>query len=157
MFPNIRPKLGFKKPKRYIAVEIFHNILRKQPRTKEIRRCLIFFHPGKNSMLTRPMLSIRILFTNYDIITDFLNLAFCSEHFISIKHRILATFDVNKKFNSDSLCTFKSLTFVVHICRHFKINDSLMETMRYWYLRLQKSEKAMPRLPLVCLYPFYIV
>ena len=35
---------------------------------------------------------IRIVFTNYDIITYFLNLAFCSEHFISIKHRILATF-----------------------------------------------------------------
>jgi hypothetical protein len=32
---------------------------------------------------------IRILFTNYDIITYFLNLASCSEHFISIKHRIL--------------------------------------------------------------------
>jgi hypothetical protein len=40
---------------------------------------------------------IQILFTNYDIITYFLNLAFCSEHFISIKHRILATFNINKK------------------------------------------------------------
>jgi hypothetical protein len=30
---------------------------------------------------------IRILFTNYDIIAYFLNLAFCSEHFISIEHR----------------------------------------------------------------------
>jgi hypothetical protein len=67
---------------------------------------LIFFHPGKNSMLTRPMLNIRILFTNYDIITYFLNLVFCSEHFISIKHQILATFNINKKFNSDSLCAF---------------------------------------------------
>jgi hypothetical protein len=49
-------------------------------------------------MLTRPILSIQILFTNYgrDIITDLLNLAFCSEHFISIKHRILATFNINK-------------------------------------------------------------
>jgi len=37
----------------------------------------------------------------------FLNLAFCSEHFISIKHRILATFNLNKKFNSDSLYVFK--------------------------------------------------
>ena len=73
-----------------------------------MRRCLIFFHPGKNSMLTRPMLSIQILFTNYDIITDFLNLAFCSEHFISIKNRILATFNINKKFNSDSLCAIKA-------------------------------------------------
>ena len=42
-------------------------------------------------MLTSPMLNIQILITNYDIITDFLNLAFCSEHFISLKHQILAT------------------------------------------------------------------
>jgi hypothetical protein len=76
---------------------------------KEIHRCLIFFHPGKNSMLTHPMLNIRILFTNYDIITGFLNLAFCSEHFISIKHRILVTFNINKKFNSDSRCAFKQV------------------------------------------------
>jgi hypothetical protein len=40
---------------------------------------------------------IRILFTNYDIIAYFVNLAFSSEHFISIKHRILATFNINKK------------------------------------------------------------
>jgi hypothetical protein len=41
---------------------------------------------------------IQILFTNYDIITYFLNLASCSEHFISIKHQILlATFNINKK------------------------------------------------------------
>ena len=40
---------------------------------------------------------IQILFTNYDIITYALNLASCSEHFISIKHRILATFNINKK------------------------------------------------------------
>ena len=39
-----------------------------------------------------PPTDIQILFTNYDIITYFLNLAFCSEHFIIIKHRILATF-----------------------------------------------------------------
>jgi hypothetical protein len=48
-----------------------------------------------------PPTDIRILFTNYNIIAYFLNLA--SEHFISIKHRILAT----KKFNSDSLYAFK--------------------------------------------------
>jgi hypothetical protein len=41
--------------------------------------------------------NFRLLFTNYDIITYFLNLASCSEHFISIKHRILATFNINKK------------------------------------------------------------
>ena len=55
--------------------------------------------------------SIQILLTNYDI-TDFLNLAFCSEHFISIKHRILATFNINKKLNSDSLYAFKSIKIV---------------------------------------------
>ena len=59
-------------------------------------------------MLTRPMLNIQILFTNYDIITYFLNLAFCSEHFISKKNRILATFNINKKFNYDSLYTFNA-------------------------------------------------
>ena len=55
-----------------------------------------------------PPTDIRILFTNYDIITHFLNLASCSEHFISIEHRILATFNINKKFNSDSMYAFKS-------------------------------------------------
>jgi hypothetical protein len=42
--------------------------------------------------------NIRMLFTNYDIITYFLNLASCSEHFISIKHRILATKIANKLY-----------------------------------------------------------
>jgi hypothetical protein len=48
-------------------------------------------------LMAIPPTDIQILFTNYDIITYFLNLAFCSEHFISIKHRILATFNINKK------------------------------------------------------------
>ena len=64
------------------------------------------FGPVTNFLLLfhqQTMLNIQILFTNYDITTDFLNLAFCSEHFISIKHRILTTFIINKKFNSDSL------------------------------------------------------
>ena len=52
---------------------------------------------------------IRILFTNYDIIAYFAHLAFSSEHFISIKHRILGTFNINKKINSDSLCAFKNM------------------------------------------------
>jgi hypothetical protein len=51
-----------------------------------------------------PPTDIRIF---YDIIAYFLNLASCSEHFISIKHRILATFNTNKKNNSDSLYAFK--------------------------------------------------
>jgi hypothetical protein len=70
----------------------------------------IFFHPGKNSMLTRPMLIIQILFTNYDIITECLTLAFCSEHFISIKHRILATFNIKK----NSILTKSSLKLFVN-------------------------------------------
>jgi len=40
---------------------------------------------------------IQILFTNYDIIAYFLNPTSCSEHFINIKHRKLATFNINKK------------------------------------------------------------
>ena len=44
-----------------------------------------------------PPTEIQILFTNYDIITYVLNLASCSERFISIKHRILATFNIKKK------------------------------------------------------------
>ena len=56
--------------------------------------------------------NIQILFTNYDIITNFLNLASCSEHFISIKHRILATFNINKKNQSEGLYAFKSKMLV---------------------------------------------
>ena len=57
---------------------------------------------------------IRILFTNYEIIAYFLNLAFCSEHFINIKHRILAPFNINqKKINSDSLYAF-NVNYNVH-------------------------------------------
>jgi hypothetical protein len=39
---------------------------------------------------------IQILFTNYNIITYFLNLAFCSEHFISIKQEIRDEINKNK-------------------------------------------------------------
>ena len=51
-----------------------------------------------------------ILFTNYDLITYFLNLASCSEHFISIKHRIWATFNINKKKSILTACM--PLTYV---------------------------------------------
>ena len=50
---------------------------------------------------------IRILLINYDIIAYVLNLASCSEHFISIKHRVLATFNI-KIINFDSLYAFNS-------------------------------------------------
>ena len=56
--------------------------------------------------------NIQILFTNYDIITYFLNLASCSEHFISIKHRILATFNINKKNQSEQLYAFKLINIL---------------------------------------------
>ena len=55
---------------------------------------------------------IQILFTNYDIIAYFLNLASCSEHFISIKHRILATFNLNKKINLSN-CMPLSIVVIV--------------------------------------------
>jgi hypothetical protein len=50
--------------------------------------------------------NIRILFTNYDIIAYFLNPGSCSEHFISIKHRISATFNISKKNQSERLYAF---------------------------------------------------
>jgi hypothetical protein len=53
---------------------------------------------------------IQILFTNYDIIKYFLNLASCSEHFISIKHRILATFNINKKYKINLLKILKKIS-----------------------------------------------
>jgi hypothetical protein len=60
---------------------------------------------------------IQILFTNYDIIAYFLNLASCSEHFISIKHWILATFNINKKNQFEWLYAFKvSLKISVKKC-----------------------------------------
>jgi hypothetical protein len=58
--------------------------------------------------------NIRILFTNYDIITYFLNLASCSEHFISIKHRILATFNINKKNQSERFKVVLKLSLCFH-------------------------------------------
>jgi hypothetical protein len=62
---------------------------------------------------------IRILFTNCDIIAYFLNLTFCSEHFISIKHRILAAFNINKK---KSILT-ALYSFNVHIIFFFFISE----------------------------------
>jgi hypothetical protein len=55
------------------------------------------FDPGLIRLMTISPTDIRILSTNYDIITYFLNLTSCSEHFISVKHRILAIFNINKK------------------------------------------------------------
>ena len=54
-----------------------------------------------------PPTDLQILFTNYDIIAYFLNLASWSEHFISIKHQILATLNINKKNQSERPYAFK--------------------------------------------------
>ena len=58
----------------------------------------------------------RILFTNYDIIAYSLNLASCSEHFISIKHGISATFDINKK---------KSILTAFKVCKYVEQETQL--------------------------------
>ena len=73
--------------------------------------------------------NIRILFTNLNIITYFLNLASCSEHFISIKHRILATFNINKKHQSERLYAFKEIVNAElneEIAFQFTINEFLV-------------------------------
>ena len=62
---------------------------------------------------------IQILFTNYDIIAYFLNLASFSEHFISIKHRILATFNI-KKNQFERLYAFNIL-ILSHKCLKKKV------------------------------------
>jgi len=79
---------------------------------------------------------------NYDIKTDFLNLAFCSEHFISIKHRILATFNMNSKFNSILTACMPSIyNFIKHcqcwdnICILKKILVKIESMYYYGYLR----------------------
>ena len=58
----------------------------------------------RSRLMAIPLTDIQILFTNYDIIAYFLNLVSCSEHFISIKHRILATFNKNKKKSILTAC-----------------------------------------------------
>ena len=77
-------------------------------------------------LMAIPPTYVRILFTDYDIITYFFfNLTSCSEHFISIKHRILTTFNVNKKkINSDRLYAF-------NISRNLVENGSVMLCILY--------------------------
>jgi hypothetical protein len=73
---------------------------------------------------------IQILFTNYDIIAYFLNLASCSEHFISIKHRILATFNINKKNQFERLYAFNE-QFVSYLMARasYIFDDTMMSTL----------------------------
>ena len=88
---------------------------------------------------------IRILFTNYDIIAYFLNLASCSEHFISIKHRILSTFNINKKNQFERLYAFKfECLFIYKIEKTHRIphygNDSKIQQKS----RRKRSENCHP-------------
>ena len=69
-----------------------------------------------------PPTDIPILFTNYDITTYFLNLASCSEHFISIKYRILATFNINKKNSILTACMPLRTLYLIISVSHYK-ND----------------------------------
>ena len=61
---------------------------------------------------------IRILFTNYDIITYFLNLIFWSEHLISIQHRILAPFNINKKINLSDCMPLRNSNEQIYLINH---------------------------------------
>jgi hypothetical protein len=70
---------------------------------------------------------IRILFTNYDIIAYFLNLASCSEQFISIKHRILSTFNINKKNQFERLYAFKFECLFIYKIEKNPQNTTLWE------------------------------
>jgi hypothetical protein len=73
---------------------------------------------------------IRILFTNYDIITYFLNLASCSEHFISIKHRISTTFNINKKKQSERLYAFNDVIVSI-ILKMMKVIPNIITVMLF--------------------------
>jgi hypothetical protein len=82
---------------------------------------------------------IRILSTNYDIIAYFLNLASCSEHFISIKHRILATFNINKKIQfsqpltiSSNPGTFEFFKFLTALMTSSSVISELRRSTSFW-------------------------
>ena len=63
---------------------------------------------------------IQILFTNYDIITYFLNLAFCSEHFIYKTSNIGNFWYKPKKLILSACIAFKrvmSLILVIFFCQ----------------------------------------
>ena len=73
-----------------------------------------------------PPTDIPILFTNHDIIAYFLNLVSCSEHFISIKHRILATFNIKK---NSILTACMHLRYII-IC----ISNKTGKILKYIYI-----------------------
>ena len=84
--------------------------------------------------------NIRILFTNYDIIAYFLNLASCSEHFISIKHQILATFNINKKNQSERLYAFNQSRIYFRIWLFFfNVLTFITETEMWYRINIDQS------------------
>jgi hypothetical protein len=80
----------------------------------------------------------RILFTNYDIIAYFLNLASCSEHFINIKHRILATFNKKKKSQFERLYAFNyslySRRYIISLMKNDKRQNKKHDIIHYHIL-----------------------
>jgi len=76
-----------------------------------IKQRPLFYDHGHYHRTSATQDDIDIQYIIYNVIihsqSKVLNLASCSEHFISIKHRILATFDINKKNQSERLYAFK--------------------------------------------------
>jgi hypothetical protein len=64
------------------------------------------------------------------VVTYFLNLASCSEHFISIKHRILATFNINKKNQSERLYAFKCFQNIISE-KNLNVGEIAINTPNY--------------------------
>jgi hypothetical protein len=64
----------------FLLYSIYGLLSKKTPGVKKGEQCVnIYLIDEPLDNIAPPMWNIRILFTNYDIITDFLNLAFCSE------------------------------------------------------------------------------
>ena len=69
-------------------------------------------------------------------------MAFCSEHFISINNRILATFNINKKFNSDSLCAFNRVFFITTLFSRLYVSiDMLLQFGKHFHDRIISLKK----------------
>ena len=86
---------------------------------------------------------IQILFTNYDIITYFLNLASCSEHFISIKHWILATFNINKKNSILTACMPLRKRWFPFMTYYFSHPTTFLASVFSFYSLLAKALNQM--------------
>ena len=90
-----------------IADEIFHNIIRKQPRTKEVRRCLILLHPVKHSsMFTRIFMILFIYSVAYTAKfgNAFVNVRYCLR---KEKHKQkLLTDSTRKRHKGEDIASF---------------------------------------------------